>query len=160
LNGSLLRRLLAAGGCGGAQGSEPAQLWTHQQQPLPLDSAACADFLVPDVRAPPEPDAAQQQQDPQPSNVEERQQQQQEDGPQQAPSALLGWRELRQRLLAAGASSAYASEAWARNHFRWVVWKLARAQLALQQAQAADGSDACLPQLLTAAVMLDELKRR
>ena len=88
------------------------------------------------------------------------------------PPASVGWQDLRQRLLQAGASPAYASAAWARNHYRWVVWKLARLQLLLDSTAAAaaanDGSPAAAaaepsappPQLLTCSIVLDELKYR
>ncbi|EFN50600.1 hypothetical protein CHLNCDRAFT_59486 [Chlorella variabilis] len=55
----------------------------------------------------------------------------------------------------AGANSAYATASWVQNQYRWVVWKLARLQLLL----AGSGSSAPAS-LLTAAVVLDELKLR
>ena len=94
-------------------------------------------------------------------------QEQQPGAAQQQPEAtapgLVGWRELRQRLVEAGANPAHASEAWASNHYRWVVWKLARLQLLLLGGGGGGGSGAAAaapPQLLTAAVVLDELKLR
>ena len=103
----------------------------------------------------------------------------------------LGWADLRAALLAAGASSAYASSAWVENHYRWVVWKLARAELLSEcegQRQqstgggggssssrgeggggegattgaggAASGGHSLRGRLLTASVVLDELKYR
>ncbi len=73
----------------------------------------------------------------------------------QAPGAApksVGWEHFREQLLAAGANPAYASEAWARNHYRWVVLKLARAELL--------NSGAARPPLLTADVVMDELRVR
>ena len=96
-------------------------------------------------------------------------QQQQQPETAAAPLPLLGWQELRQRLLDAGANPAYASQAWAKNHHRWVVWKLARLQLlrtpATSSSDAGNGSSSSggskgQAQLLTAAVVLDELKYR
>lgn len=42
----------------------------------------------------------------------------------------VGWGEFRARLLASGASADKVTEAWVRNHYRWIVWKLARMSLA------------------------------
>lgn len=64
----------------------------------------------------------------------------------------LGHQELQEQLLVSGANAAYATEAWVRNHYRWVVWKLARLEL-LHGAEMRG-------RLLTAGVVLDELKAR
>lgn len=89
--------------------------------------------------------------------------QQQQAGEAAAGSApLLGWLELRQQLLDRGANPAYATEGWVQNHFRWVVWRLARLRLLLAGSGAggAPGSSGGAPALLTAAVVLDELQLR
>ena len=76
--------------------------------------------------------------------------------------ASVGWQELRQRLLDAGANPSYATADWARNHYRWVVWKLARLCLSLcgGGGGGSGGASPAVPHLLTAAVVLDELKIR
>ncbi|GAB4823428.1 hypothetical protein N2152v2_010474 [Parachlorella kessleri] len=66
----------------------------------------------------------------------------------------LGWEALRSHLLEAGANPSYASQAWVKNHFRWVVWKLARLEL-LHQEEAGGHLG-----LLTAEFVMDELKAR
>ena len=89
------------------------------------------------------------------------------DGVSCAP-ARAGWQELRAALLAAGANPTYASEPWACNHYRWVVWKLARLELAHACAACGGGavSSTCASRgcargrLLTAGIALDELKYR
>eukprot|EP00899_Mesostigma_viride_P015096 jgi/Mesvir1/23588/Mv18278-RA.2 len=42
-----------------------------------------------------------------------------------AGSITVGVEELRARLIAAGAQAAFCPEPWVRNHYRWIVWKLA-----------------------------------
>lgn len=61
--------------------------------------------------------------------------------------------QLREALLALGASHDHATEAWVRNHYRWVVWKLARLEL-LRQPAGMRG------RLLTRDVVMDELQAR
>ena len=68
------------------------------------------------------------------------------------PGSLLGWEAFQRALHAAGALPCYATPAWAENAFRWVVWKLARVELAAGPAAAG--------RLLTAPVALDELRYR
>ena len=51
-----------------------------------------------------------------------------------------------------GAEPSLASEAWVRNHLRWVLWKLAAYEQAWQ--------DKLKGKLLVEAVVLDELKLR
>jgi hypothetical protein len=73
--------------------------------------------------------------------------------PPAAPGADgAGWERLRLRLLEAGARSDWATDAWALNHFRWAVWKLARCELAAGPAAAG--------RLLTPDILEDELRRR
>ncbi|KAL4436872.1 hypothetical protein ABPG75_004011 [Micractinium tetrahymenae] len=135
---------------------------------LPLDSLRCSEALVPDVPPPADSPAAAA------ANAggaaAEQQQQQQQQQVAAAAPALLGWPELRQRLLAAGANPLYATEGWAKNHFRWVVWKLARLHLLLvgsgdgggngSSSSSSGSSSGGAPALLTAAVVLDELRCR
>lgn len=56
------------------------------------------------------------------------------------------------RLLVAGAKHEYATEEWVRNHYRWVVWKLARCEFAAGPAAAG--------RVLTEQIAEDELRRR
>jgi len=64
----------------------------------------------------------------------------------------LGWQIFHQRLLTAGANKHYATEEWVQNAYRWVVWKLARAEFATGACSAG--------QILTSPVAEDELKLR
>lgn len=62
----------------------------------------------------------------------------------------LGWRQARQALIATGACSLVASEAWVANHYRWIVWKLAAHTRVLLttprlQQQRGDGGALHLP---------------
>ena len=56
------------------------------------------------------------------------------------------------QLHQSGAEPNLASEAWVRNHLRWVLWKLAAYEQAWQ--------DKLKGKLLVEAVVLDELKLR
>jgi breast cancer 2 susceptibility protein len=167
LHSTLLKRLMAAEQ-GAQQGHHQQQQQGQQQQQhateLPLDSTTCTEFKVPDVSAAAAPaggtgspnhamhavtaGAAAPGQPGQPVD---------QLAEAHTVPLLLGWQELRQQLVEAGANPAYATEAWVANHYRWVVWKLARLQLL-----ASGGIDCgCRPPtLLTAAVVLDELKLR
>lgn len=120
---------------------QPALQQAQQAQPLPLDSTACAAYRVPDQPPPasclaPAVAAAEAGQGPAGeataaaaaagAPAQPAQPAQPANDPaaaiagQAPPAALLGWEELRQRLLEAGANPAYASVAWLRNHYRWV----------------------------------------
>lgn len=110
---------------GGAQQQAQQALQTQQ---LPLDSTVCTAYRVPNQPLPEgngeaglgegaaaATAAARGQQPPaaaQPAAAAAAGQ-----APQAAP---LGWEQIRQRLLEAGANPSYASTAWARNHYRWV----------------------------------------
>ena len=59
---------------------------------------------------------------------------------------------LLEQLHRSGAEPSLASEAWVRNHLRWVLWKLAAYEQAWQ--------DKLKGKLLVEAVVLDELKWR
>jgi hypothetical protein len=163
------------------------------QAGLPLDSTRCADFRVPDLSLKPAsgaqaaaPSAAAVAEAPraeaEPASAASAALSAQQPAPQaqskqpQATSGtalavrsevLLGWHELRQQLVEAGANPAYATEDWACTHYRWVVWKLARLQLLLGVGMggSTDGGNGGAgpgwpPAVLTAAVVLDELKIR
>jgi hypothetical protein len=39
--------------------------------------------------------------------------------------ASAGWSEARAAIIAQGCDKQYCSDAWVRNHYRWIVWKLA-----------------------------------
>ncbi len=137
---------------------------------LPLDSSRCSEFLVPDLLHPSrgataaESTAFPAAEADGEAGVQGRQQQEQagEAAAGAAPVAVLSWRELRQRLLDAGANPAYASVGWVKNHYRWVVWKLARLQLLLAGSTDAGmpGCSRAAPALLTAALVMDELQYR
>ena len=143
LKGTLLQRLLAApdtaaGADASAAGAAPAPAAAAAlAAPLPLESAAAADYRL----AAPEEECG-------------------------GGGGSVGWEELHSHLLAAGAEARYVSPAWARNHFRWVVWKLARLELQRRLASGgggggpAEGEAAARPPLLTPAVVLDQLKYR
>lgn len=158
LDGSLLKRLLAAGtATAAAGGSEAAVPQLPPLQPLPLDSTRCAQFRVPDVPAPPAAGSSSAAAAARPAP----QAQEQQPAAAAASAPLVGWQELRERLVAAGANPAYATPAWSENHYRWVVWKLARLQLALTPSGSGGSSGGqSQPHVLTAAVALDELKLR
>ncbi|KAL4548303.1 hypothetical protein Ndes2526B_g00883 [Nannochloris sp. 'desiccata'] len=64
----------------------------------------------------------------------------------------LRWQIFHQYLLTAGANKHYATEEWVQNAYRWVVWKLARAEFATGACSAG--------QILTSTVAEDELKLR
>ena len=135
-----------------AGAGRPAAAWP----PLPVHSQLCGAHLVPndlpgrgpspgspaagtDQTSGGAPDAAAPAQQPRPAHV--------------------GWEALRGELLAAGANPTYACGAWVENHYRWAVWKLARLEL-LHSAPGGDGGRGVRGRLLTAAVVLDELRYR
>jgi hypothetical protein len=70
----------------------------------------------------------------------------------EAGGRSLSWKVFHQRLLDAGANKQEATEEWVQNQYRWVVWKLARAEFATGPGAAG--------QILTSAVAEDELKLR
>jgi hypothetical protein len=175
LQGSLLKRLLAAEAAAAAAAPAPREMAVaggQQQQQLPLDSTPCTEFRVPDLPATAAAAAAAPGSNSPAAAAAVAgapEQQQQQPVAAAAPPPLLGWQELRQRMLDAGANPAYASQAWAKNHYRWVVWKLARLQLLRTPASSSrdgkgsssgSGGSNGQVQLLTAAVVLDELKYR
>lgn len=141
----LASRLIAAAAEAGAELGPREQDCAVALLPLPLDSTRAADSLVADGPAPAATSAVD-------GAVPPEQPQHQQLQQQQVLPARVGWAELRQRMLAAGASPSHAREAWVRNHFRWAVWKLARAELA--------GGLELRGRLLTAEILLDELKYR
>lgn len=176
----------AAGPAGRTRGAGAAAL-------LPLDSLQCTEFRIPDLlppassagaatkaaasRPPPADAAITAAAGAPPPAVEsselnvQHQQQVVEALANAAPAALLGWRELRQRLITVGANPLYATENWVKNHYRWVVWKLARLQLLLAGSLHADSSGSgaagspsssgsSARALLAAPVVLDELQYR
>ena len=59
---------------------------------------------------------------------------------------------MHQRLLSSGANRHYATEEWIQNHYRWVVWKLARAEFQIGPSAAG--------LILTPAILEDELRQR
>jgi len=67
----------------------------------------------------------------------------------------LGWPDAHALLLAAGASTTLLTPRWTRNHYRWVVWRLAR------QAREKYSSDLSFaPRLLNFAMVMRELVKR
>ncbi len=137
----------------GAQ--QPREQAEQQAQQLPLDSTACAAYCVPDQSLPAAPAASCEAGPAGTSGVPAGGQAQPAadqavtGAGQQPPAALLGWEELRQRLLDAGANPAYASAAWARNHYRWVSAALGRCILdrELEAGCLAIGVNGWLPEV-------------
>ena len=122
----------AAADAAGPMEAGGAQLQARQAlqaQQLPLDSTACTAHRVPDWPPPAGSGEAGAGEGAAAATAAAACGQEQPAAAQavagaaagQAPPAvLLGWEQLRQRLLEAGANPSYASAAWARNHYRWV----------------------------------------
>ena len=66
--------------------------------------------------------------------------------------AGIGWKGFHDAMIAAGSDPSRASETWIRNHYRWVVWKLVRAELA--------GWPLTAGVFLRFDIVLDQLQRR
>ena len=68
------------------------------------------------------------------------------------PDESIGYNEMRTLLIGDGAAEKLASVAWVKNHYKWIVWKLASMERMFPQDYA--------NQYLTAARVLSQLKYR
>ena len=74
------------------------------------------------------------------------------EGDETCAASEVGPEELHDRLLACGAEGSLVSLQWVRNHYRWIVWKLA--------AYERRGPECLVGRCLTAEGVLDQLKYR